>query len=229
MKHEQDLDRASYAKIQEILETIKSEVAEDFLSTLAPLPTEAMKKEELPFNFDDAMIEDPLDDMPPEVTQEQKDSIRREIALFRQNTAIRDHERTEREIMHASEQRRRATREFERERQRKLKDEQRRGGKLFASNGVEITKGVKMVSKEDEEEERRRKERRQEELMKTFKEREAKFELYEADREKRLTHADKKVQDYEEEIQREKEKDRAWLHDYDDYEEKYYDDFYRDR
>ena len=33
----------------------------------------------------------------------------------------------------------------------------------------------------------------------------------------------------EEEIQREKEKDRAWLHDYDDYEEKYYDDFYRDR
>lgn len=228
-KVEKELDRECYAKILQILETIKSEVADDFLSTLAPMPIDSVKKEDVPFNFDDAMIEDPLDDMPPEVTQEQKDEIRREIALFRQNTAIKDHERTEREIMHASEERRRATREFERERQRKQRDEERKGGKLFASNGVEITKGVKSLSKEDEEEERRRKARRQEELMRAFKEREAKFEQHEADRGKRLAQADKKVQEYEEDVRKNKEKDRAWLHDYNDLEEKYYDDFYRDR
>lgn len=229
MDREKELDRESYAKITQILESIKSEVADDFLSTLVPLQTNATKNEDVPFNFDDAMIEDPLDDMPPEVTSAQKDEIRREIALFRQNTAIKDHERTEREIMHASENRRRATREFERERQRKQRDEERKGGKLFASNGVDITKGVKTLSKEDEEEERRRKERRQEELMKAFKEREAKFEQHEAEREKRISQADKKVQDYEEERRKEKERDRAWLHDYDDLEEKHYDDFYRDR
>jgi hypothetical protein len=228
MDAEKELDRECHDKILKILETIKSEVADDFLSTLAPMPIDH-KKEEVMFNFDDAMIEDPLDDMPPEVTQEQKDEIRREIALFRQNTAIKDNERTEREVMHASEQRRRATREFERERQRKQRDEERKGGKLFASNGVEITSSVKTISKEDEEEERRRKERRQEELIKAFKEREAKFQQHEADREKRLSQADKKVVEYEEDLRRNKEKDRSWLHDYDDFEEKYYDDFYRDR
>ena len=229
MDQEKQIDRESFKEIQDILESIKSEVAEDFLSTLVPPPTDASKKDEVPFSLEDAMIEDPLDDMPPEVTQEQKDEIRREIALFRQNTAVRDHERTEREILHASEQRRRATREFERERQRKLRDDQRKGTKLIASNGVDITKGVKMISKEEEEEERRRKEKRHEELMKTFREREAKFEIYEADRDNRLRQAEKKVKDYEEERRIDKEKDRKWLHEFDDNEEKDYDEFYFDR
>ena len=227
-------DERAYQEIQKILASMKGEKAEDFLSSLAPdgttkesidepPPPSAAVIQALPMMAED----DPLSDLPPEITREQKEIIRREIILFRQNTAEKDREKRDREQRNVAEQRRRAEREFERERERKLRVAERR--RLIAPNGVDITPGAKMLTKEDEEEERKRKEKRDEELLKAFKERERKWEAYEAERPKRLAAEEDREKDDEAHLQAEKEKAQAWLHSYNDDEEKDYDDFFRDR
>ena len=216
-------DLLAYQTIKTYLEEFQAENADDFLSTLAPsnVTPDLFATTATP----GVVLEDPLADMPPEITPAQKEIIRRERRLFRENTAEKDQEKREREKREIEEQKKRSEREYERDKARRQRDSDR---KLIAPNGVDITPGVRLRKEEEELHEQKRREKRELEMQQAFKERESKWEVYEESRTNKIEYELKQMSDYERKLLSEKEKMLDFYHSFDD-DHDWEDEYSRDR